>query len=107
MSQCLQQYMEANNDHTQLGIASILFSVLGIIFYFIGWFFFSFVDNRLYGMIIGIILSIIGIILGYIAKKQGDSYGKYGMILGTSIIIITIIILTLTTPTSVETGYYQ
>jgi uncharacterized membrane protein len=98
--------MIVNNEHTQLGIASIILAVLGMIFYFIGWFFFSFVDNRLYGMVIGLTLSILAIVLGYIAKKQGDSYGTYGIILGSFIIIITIIITILTTPTSVEIGYY-
>ncbi len=98
--------MDAKNEHTQLGIASIIFSVLGILFYFIGWFFFSFIDNRLCGMVIGIILSILAIVLGYITKKQGDSYGRYGMILGSSLLMITIIIVLLTTPTSVEIGYY-
>jgi len=98
--------MDVNNEHTQLGIASIILAVLGMIFYFIGWFFFSFVDNRLYGMVIGITLSILAIVLGYIAKKQGDSYGTYGMILGGFVLIITVIIAILTTPTSVEIGYY-
>ena len=94
--------MDVNSEHSQLGITSIIFAILGIIFYFIGWFFFSFVDNRLYGMVIGLILSILAVVSGYIAKKQGDSYGTYGMILGGFIIIITIIITILTTPTSVE-----
>jgi hypothetical protein len=92
--------------HTGLGKASIILGVLGLIFYFIGLFFFSFVDNRLYGMIIGLILGIIAIILGYIAKKEEDNYGIYGIYLGTLIIIIAIITILLTTITSVETGYY-
>ncbi len=94
------------NKHTKVGIASIILGLLGIIFYFVGWFFFSFVDNRLYEMVIGLFLSILAIVLGYIAKKQGESYGTYGIILGSFIIIITIIITILTTPTSVEIGYY-
>ena len=96
--------MDVNKEHTQLGITSIIFGLLGVILYFIGWFFFSFVDNRLYGMVIGLILSILAIILGYIANKHGDFYGNYGMILGGIIIIITIIIAILATPTSVEIG---
>jgi len=91
-------------EHTQIGITSIVLGVLGLIFYIIGWFFFSFVDNRLYGMLIGLILSILAIVLGYIANKHGDSYGKYGMVLGGFVIIFTIIIVILTTPTSVEIG---
>ncbi len=91
-------------EHTQIGIASIILGVFGLIFYIIGWFFFSFVDNRLYGMVIGLILSILAIILGYIANKHGDFYGNYGIILGGITIIITIIIAILATPTSVEIG---
>ena len=98
--------MEEKNIHTQIGIASIILGMLGLIIYLIGWFFFSFVDNRLYGMVIGLIMSILALIIGYFAKKQGDSYGNYGMILGGFVIIITIIITILTTPTSVEIGYY-
>jgi len=91
-------------EHTKIGIASIIKGLFGLILYIIGWFFFSFVDNRLYGMVIGLILSILAIILGYIANKHGDFYGNYGMILGGIIIIITIIIAILATPTSVEIG---
>lgn len=96
--------MAEKNEHTQIGIASIILGVFGLIFYIIGWFFFSFVDNRLYGIIIGLILSVLAFVLGYIAKKNGDLYGNYGMILGGLIIIITLIIAILTTPTSVEIG---
>lgn len=98
--------MGEKNEHTQIGIASIILGVLGLIFYFIGWFFFSFVDNRIYGMVIGLIMSVLALIMGYIAKKQGDSYGTYGMFLGGFVTIITIIIAILTTPKSVEIGYY-
>ena len=96
--------MAKKTEHTQIGIASIILGVFGLIFYIIGWFFFSFVDNRLYGMVIGLILSILAIVLGYIANKHGDSYGNYGMILGGIIVIITVIIAILATPTSVEIG---
>ena len=96
--------MAEKTGHTQIGIASIILGVFGIIFYIIGWFFFSFVDNRLYGIIIALILSILAIVLGYIAKKHGDFYGNYGMILGGLVIIITFIIAILTTPTTVEIG---
>jgi len=98
--------MVKEKEHTNVGIASIIFGILGLILYFIGWFFFSFVDNRLYGMISGIILSIVAIILGYLAKKQGDNYGTYGIYLGVLVIIVALITVLLTTPTSVETGYY-
>jgi uncharacterized membrane protein len=96
--------MAVKTEHSQIGITSIILGALGLIFYVIGWFFFSFVDNRLYGMIIGLILSLLAIVLGYIAKKHGDSYGSYGMILGGFVIIITVIIAILATPASVEIG---
>ncbi|UCF13519.1 MAG: hypothetical protein JSW06_04475 [Thermoplasmatales archaeon] len=98
--------MVKEKEHTNVGIASIILGILGLILYFIGLFFYSFVDNRLYGMISGIILSIVAIILGYLAKKQGDNYGTYGIYLGVLVIIIALITVLLITPTSVETGYY-
>ena len=54
----------------------------------------------------GVIFGIIAIILGYIAKKEGDNYGNYGIYLGVLVIIIALITILLTTVTSVETGYY-
>ena len=98
--------MEEKNKHTQVGIASIILGIFGLILYFIGWFFYSFVDNRLFGIIGGIILGIIAILFGYIAKKEGDNYGTYGIYLGAIIIIIALITILLTTVTSVETVYY-
>jgi hypothetical protein len=97
------------NDETYqigIGILSIIIGILGLVSYFIGFFFFSFVDNRLYGMIIGFIMGIIAIILGYIAKKKEDKYGIYGIYIGMIIIIITLITISLTTIVSVETGTY-
>jgi MFS family permease len=98
--------MKEKNKKTPVGIASILLGILGLIFYFIGWFFYSFVDNRLYGMVIGLIFGIVAIILGYIAKKKGDYYGIYGLYLGILIVVIALLTVLLTTVTSVETGYY-
>ena len=57
-------------------------------------------------MVIGVIFGILALILGYIAKKKGDTYGTYGIYLGIFIIIIALITILLVTPTSVETGYY-
>jgi len=93
--------------HTGIGVASIILGILGLIVYFIGWFFYSFVDNRLYGIVIGIILGLLAVVLGYLAKKQGDSYGNYGILLGIAIIIIGILTFLLTTPAYVEYGYYS
>ena len=97
--------MVKEKEHTNIGVASIIFGILGLILYFIGWFFYSFVDNRLYGIIIGIILGIIAIILGYLAKKQGDNYGTYGLSLGVLILIIGVVTFLLTTPAYVETSF--
>ena len=98
--------MERLKNNSKIGIISIIFSILGLSSFLIGLFFFSFVDNRLYGIIIGLILSIIGIVLGYIAKKQEDNYGIYGVYIGFITIALTLITLSLTTITSVEIGYY-
>ena len=97
--------MVKEKEHTDVGIVSIILGILGLILYSIGWFFYSFVDNRLYGIIIGLILGIIAIILGYVAKKQGDNYGTYGISLGVLILIIGVLTFLLTTPAYVETGY--
>ena len=97
--------MIEEKDYTNGGIISIIFGILGLIFYFIGWFFYSFVDNRLYGIVIGIFFGIIAVILGYLAKKQGDDYGNYGILLGALTLIIGIITFLLTTPVYTETSY--
>ena len=97
--------MMKEKEHTNVGIASIILGILGLIIYFIGLFFYSFVDNRLYGIIIGIIFGIIAIIVGYLAKKKGDNYGTYGITLGVLILIIGFLTFVLTTPTYVETSY--
>lgn len=98
--------MEQLNKNSKTGIISIIFGIFGLLSYLIGWIFFSFVDNRLYGIIIGLILSIIAIVTGYMAKKQGDKNGIYGMYIGLFTIILFIIMVILVTPTSVEFGYY-
>ena len=100
-----EKQMKEKVKHTGMGVASIILGLLGLILYFIGLFYYSFVDNRLYGIIIGIILGIIAIILGYLAKKQGDSYGTYGISLGVLILIIGLLTFLLTSPVYVETGY--
>jgi hypothetical protein len=94
------------NEQTQYGIISIIFGFIGIVLYLIGWFFYTFVDNRLYGMVAGVILGIFSIILGYIARKHGDNYGLYGIYLGIIPIIISLIIILFVTPVFVEYGYY-
>ena len=98
--------MNKKNKHNYLGIASIIFGILGLILYFIGWFFYSFVDNRLYAMVSGVIFGIVAIIIGYLARKKDDNYGTYGLYLGFLILIIGLLTILLTTVTSVETGYY-
>jgi len=90
----------------QIGLLSIVIGIFGLIFYFIGWLFFTFMDNRLIGMGIGIVLAVVAVILGYYAKRQGDPNGTIGMLLGGAILIIGLITIILTTPITVETGYY-
>jgi hypothetical protein len=99
--------MEEKKKHTEIGVASIIFGILGLILYFLGWSFYSFVDNRLYGIIIGIIFGILALIFGYLAKKQGDEYGTYGILLGVLILIIGLITFLLTNIAYIETGNYN
>ena len=94
--------MEEKDKHSGVGIASIILGISGLILYFIGWFFYSFADNRLYGIVIGVIFGILAIIIGYVAKKQGDTYGTYGMYLGALVIIIALITVLLTTVSSIN-----
>ena len=101
-----EKKMNETPKHTGIGIASIIFGILGFILYLIGWVFYSFMDNRLYGIIAGLLLGLIAVVLGYYAKKQQDTYGTYGMLLGGLLLIIGLITFILTTPTTVETGYY-
>ena len=98
--------MNEKQKSAKMGLVSIVFGIVGLILYFIGLLFYTFLDNRLIGMGLGILFGIIAVILGYYAKKQGDQYGFYGMILGGAILIIGLITMVLTTITSVETGYY-
>jgi uncharacterized membrane protein len=98
--------MVKEEKNSEIGVASIIMGILGLISYLSGVLFFSFVNNRLYGMVIGVLFGIIAIIIGYIAKKKGDNYGNYGIYLGVFILIIALITLLLTTIVSVETGYY-
>jgi len=97
--------MEEKMKHHEVGMVSIVFGVCGLILYFIGLFFFSFVNNRLYGIVIGIIFGIIAVILGYVAKKQGDTYGSYGILLGVFILVIGFLTFLLTSIAYTETGY--
>jgi hypothetical protein len=101
-----EKQMEEKVKHAGVGIVSIIMGIFGLIIYFIGIFFYSFIDNRLYGIIIGMILGIIAIILGYVAKKHGDNYGTHGISLGVLILIIGLLTFLLTFSAYVETGYY-
>lgn len=98
--------MDGKQKHTQIGLVSIVLGIIGLLLYFIGLLFFTFMDNRLIGMGIGIVLAIVAVVFGYYAQKQGDRYGSYGMMLGGAVLVIGLITMVLTTPVSVETGYY-
>lgn len=98
--------MVKKNEHTNSGITSIILGTLGLILYFTGLFFYSFVGNRLYGMGFGVIFGIMAIILGYLAKKQGDNHGTVGISLGILILIIGVITFLITYPAYVEMYRY-
>jgi hypothetical protein len=94
--------MEEKTKHSGIGIASIILGALGLIIFLIG-----FLIPCLYTITTGLIFAVIALILGYIAKKQGDNYGNYGIMLGVLTLIIAFIILLLTTVTTVEISYYN
>ncbi len=75
--------MEEKTKHIDSGIASLILGIMGIASLFIlGWF-------------IGLPLGLLSFILGRKAKKRGEKYGTYGMILGAIIIILFLIMMML------------
>jgi len=76
--------MEEKKEHTNNGILSLIFGVMGAIL-IINWF--GIIPN-----FPPLILGVLAIFFSRKAKKEGDSYGKIGTILG----IIATIIGTLT-----------
>ena len=120
-----KQEQERNLKHTNVGIASIILGIFGF-FTLINWLtFFKSVQMDIYEkslymtqyiyesqldftirfwtgdlfaiwVFIPLFLGILAIFIGRNAKKQNDSYGKYGMILGILVIIFGLIQLTST-----------
>ena len=72
--------MIQKETHTKAGINSLIMGIIGIICVFIPYFF-----------IASIVLAILAIYEGDKAKKQGDTYGLIGIILGTAHIILYIL----------------
>lgn len=66
--------MTENKKHTPFGIFSLIFGIIGAVL-IMNWF-------NLYPNLPPLLLGIIAIITGIIAKKNEDTYGKSGSILG-------------------------
>jgi len=95
--------MQENKKHTNVGIASIILGIVGLSMFFstglwfcispINWF--GVILNILWGFV-SLFLGISSVITGIKAKKQGDAYGKYGLILGiiaTALGLVIIIVV--------------
>ncbi|EMR74552.1 hypothetical protein MBGDF03_00613 [Thermoplasmatales archaeon SCGC AB-540-F20] len=60
----------------ELGIISLLLGIFSLFSFFV------------VGLLASLPLGIIAIIAGYKPKKEGNKYGKYGVILGTISVIL-------------------
>jgi len=82
--------------HSNVGIASIILGIIGLLMIFLPGIINSFllftyihlVSVNFLFIFSSLCLGIISIITGGKAKKQGDMYGKYGMALGKITIIL-------------------
>ena len=70
-----------SEKHMDAGTASLILGIIGIIGYLT------------VGLIVGLPLGIIAVILGISARKQGDKYGNYGVIIGAILIALGILTL--------------
>jgi len=94
-----------NLKHTNAGIVSIILGIFGVwmsLPYIPSPFSFlppSIMMNWLVTIIIivtPLVLGILAVIIGRMAKKEADSYGKYGMVLGIIVIIFRTIAIVAT-----------
>jgi len=65
-------------EHTNNGKIALIFGILSMFLLIVVF-------------LLPIILAILAIIFGVLARKNGDKYGTYGMILGILTIILTIV----------------
>jgi len=65
-------------EHTNNGKIALIFGILSMFLLIVVF-------------LLPIILAILAIVVGVLARKKGDKYGTYGMILGTLTIILTIV----------------
>lgn len=75
--------------HTDVGTASLVLGIIGILTYFFIGVLIDFPGISALALPIG----IFAIIFGIIAKKRGDENGKYGIILGVMSAILGLITL--------------
>jgi len=86
--------------HTTIGVVSLILGIISILImmagfvmpYMVGYAEFgAFIILAYLLYLVGIPGAIIAIVLGYLAKKQGDSYGLIGLILGAIVLILMVI----------------
>ncbi len=105
---CYNAYYKSKEEskkikHTNAGKISIILGILGLVIIFLPrffpavmWFFVTNIFVLLVWELIPLSLAISSVVIGRTAKKQGDSYGTVGMILGIIFLIMFAIALTST-----------
>ncbi len=98
--------MMKHNSHTIMGIVSLILGIISILLMTTGIILPFMMGTAVFDVssvfstlllfsyleyLIGIPGAIIAIIIGYLAKKQGDSYGLIGLILGAIVLILVVI----------------
>jgi len=89
-----------NKSHTTIGIVSLILGILSILIMTVGIFmpymvgyagFGTFIVLAYLQYLVGIPGAIVAVILGYLAKKQRDSFGLIGLILGEIVLILVVV----------------
>jgi hypothetical protein len=91
--------MVDEKEHTNIGRAAFVLGAVSIVLVFLPWIGLSFRSD-----VVAVPMAILAVVLGYFARKHGDSYGRIGLVLGVITLIIMVVIVTLTTPVYVEGG---
>jgi hypothetical protein len=71
------KHMSEKKENTNIGIAALVLGSIGIILVFLPWIGLPFRSD-----IVAIPCAILAVVFGYFARKQDDSYGRMGLILG-------------------------
>jgi hypothetical protein len=90
--------MEEINKRANTGIVAIIMAILGLIMILMTTLWFAYILPTSWlgialdflWVFISLALGVSSMIFGRRARKHGDSYGKYGMILGCLVIILAV-----------------